>query len=70
MIECCANCKHCVSSPKNNRYGDIEHFCLVSSYYLRGVNKDRTKITRFSPGGKKLECKYEKREETAKGGSI
>ena len=61
-VECCANCKYCVSTPKNNRYGDVEHFCLATGYYLYGVNKDRNKVKRFAPGGKELECKYERSE--------
>lgn len=63
MIECCSNCKKCVSTPKNNRYGDVEHFCLATGYYLFGVNKDRNKINRYTPGRKKLVCSYERREE-------
>ena len=62
MIECCANCKHCIDFPKNNRYGDVEHLCLVTGYFTHGINKDRNKVKHFSPGGKELECKYERRE--------
>lgn len=62
MVECCANCKHCVDYSKNNRYGDVEHLCLVTGYFIQGFNKDRNKVKRFSPGGKELECKYERRE--------
>lgn len=58
MIECCANCRNCVGIPKNNRYGDVEYICLVDGYYLTGIQKDRTKVERYSPGGKKLECRY------------
>ena len=61
MVECCANCKHCVAAPKNNKYGDIEYFCLVTGYYLHSVNKDISKIKRYTPSGKELECKYERR---------
>lgn len=61
-VECCSNCKHCVDEETNNRYRDIKHFCLITGYYLHGANKDRNKIERFSPGGKKLECRYEKRD--------
>ena len=61
MIECCANCKHLISTPKNNRYGDMEHFCMVTGYLTHQINKDRNKIKRFTPGGKELECKYERR---------
>lgn len=59
-VECCANCRNCISMPKNNRYGDVEHFCLVNGYFLHGIQKDRNKLKRFTPGGKKLECHYEK----------
>lgn len=59
-VECCANCKHCISTPKNNRYGDVEHFCIVTGYYIHGANKDRNTVKRFSPGGKELVCKYER----------
>lgn len=61
IIECCANCKHCLDIPKNNTYGDIEHLCLVNSYYVHSVNKDKNKLKRFSPGGKELECRYERK---------
>ena len=61
MIECCANCKHLISTPKNNRYGDMEHFCIATGYFTYGINKDRNKVKRFTPGGKELECKYERR---------
>ena len=60
-MECCANCKYLVSTPKNNRYGDMEHFCLAMGYYVHGINRDRTKIQHFTPGGKELICKYERK---------
>lgn len=60
MTECCINCKHCIATPKNNRYGDIEYFCIATGYFLHGVTKDRNKVKRYSPGGKELECQYEK----------
>lgn len=59
MIECCANCKKCIAIPRNNRYGDIDYFCIATGYYLHGILKDRSKVKRFSPGGKELECQYE-----------
>lgn len=62
MIECCANCKHCMPIPRNNSYGDIDYFCMVNSYYLHGINKDRNKVKHFSPGGKELKCKYERKK--------
>lgn len=63
MVECCMNCKHRVSIPKNNSYGDVEHFCLKTGYFLHGVNKDRHKVKRFSPSGRELKCEYERMEE-------
>lgn len=62
-VECCLNCKYCVSFPRNNRYGDIDYFCMVTEFFLHGVKKDRNKFERFTPGGRKLECKYERRGE-------
>lgn len=62
MVECCANCKYLVSTPKNNSYGDVDNFCLVTGYYLHGINKDRNKVKRFTPSGKELKCKYERIE--------
>lgn len=62
MIECCANCKHLISTPKNNRYGDVEHFCLSTGYYIHQIYKDKNKIKHYTPGGKELECKYEPRK--------
>lgn len=59
MIECCANCKHCISIPRNNRYNDIDYLCLITGYFICGIYKDRNMIKRFTPGGKELECKYE-----------
>lgn len=59
-VECCANCKNCVAYPKNNRYGDVDYMCLISGYYISGVHKDRNKVRRFTPGGRELECRYEK----------
>lgn len=34
--------------------------CLISGYYIAGVHKDRNKVRRLTPGGRKLECRYEK----------
>ena len=59
-IECCSNCKHCLSYPRNNSYGDVDHLCSVHGYFLHGIDKDRHTIERYSPGGKKLTCKYER----------
>ena len=62
-IECCANCQNCVAYPKNNRYGDVDCMCLINGYYVGTVNKDRSKIRRFSPSGRELVCRYERKAE-------
>lgn len=62
-IECCANCENCIDLPKNNRYGDVEHYCLATGYFTHGIYKDRNKIRHFTPGGKELECKYKRKKE-------
>lgn len=60
-VECCANCKHLVAFPRGNSYGDVDYLCLVTGYYCHGIRKDRNKVEHYSPGGKKLECRYERR---------
>lgn len=59
MTECCANCRHCVSTPKNNRYGDMEHFCISMGYFVHWIYKDRNKFRHLTPGGRELTCDYE-----------
>lgn len=61
-IECCANCQYLISSPKNNKYGDIEHFCAFNGYFCHGVYRDRNLVKHFTPGGKELECGYIRRD--------
>ena len=60
-IKCCATCRHLVQTPKNNRYGDVENFCIATGYYCIAIYKDREKIGMYVPGGKKLECRYERK---------
>lgn len=60
-IECCANCKNCLDYPRGNKYGDVDHLCIVSGYFVTGMHKDRTKVKRYSPGGRELPCKYERK---------
>ena len=59
MVECCANCKHCLAYPRNNRYRDVDYLCVATSYFVHGIHNDRNKVKHFTPGGKELECKYE-----------
>lgn len=60
-IECCANCKNCLDYPRGNKYGDVDHLCIVDGYFVMGVHKDRTKVKGYSPGGRELQCKYERK---------
>lgn len=62
MVECCANCKYLLDYPRNNAYGDIDHLCMVTGYYTHGIYKDRHLLEHYSPGGKKLVCRYERKE--------
>ncbi len=62
IIDCCANCKHCLEYPRGNRYGDIDYMCAINGYYLRSINKDISKIKRLTPGGRELECRYERKK--------
>ncbi len=62
MIECCANCIHCINYPRNNKYEDIDYLCIINGYFLNGINKERTKIKHYSPGGKELDCMYKMKE--------
>ncbi|MCF0124681.1 MAG: hypothetical protein HUJ68_02805 [Clostridia bacterium] len=57
---CCANCKNSIIYIKENRYHDAEVFCMVTGYFTTGKYKDRRQYNSYSPGGKKLICKYEK----------
>lgn len=61
-VECCNTCKHLLHYPKNNSYGDVEHLCVVTGYFVSGIYKDRNKLESHTPGGRKLECRYEKRQ--------
>ncbi len=60
--KCCRNCKNLAEIPKKNNYGDINHFCLITGYFVSSIDKDTTKVERYSPGGKKLNCKWEEKE--------
>jgi len=62
MIKCCRNCKNLVGFPKNNRYGDVDHFCIVTSYFVTGIDKDINKVKRYSPGEKELQCKWKEKQ--------
>lgn len=64
-IDCCANCKNLVSTPKGNRFGDMEHFCMKTGYLVSQIYKDTHKYKRYTPGGKELNCEYEREDENA-----
>ena len=53
-VECCANCKWLEQTPRNNRYGDTDNFCMYLGYYCTGIYKDRNKVRHFTPGGREL----------------
>ncbi len=58
MVKCCRNCAHLIDYPRNNRYGDVEHLCIVTGYLTTGIDRDISKIKRYSPGGRELQCKW------------
>lgn len=62
VIDCCANCKHCLEFPRKNRYGDIDYMCAINGYFMHSINKDISKIKHFTPGGRELECRYERKK--------
>ena len=62
IIKCCRNCRNLIESPRNNRYNDVDHFCIVTGYLTTGIDRDITKIKRYSPGGKELECEWEEKK--------
>ncbi len=57
-IKCCKNCDNLATFPKNNRYGDADHLCLVTGYLTSGINKDITKVKRYPPDGRELKCQW------------
>ena len=61
-IACCASCKHCLEYPRGNRYGDIDYICAINGYFMHSINKDISKIKHFTPGGRELECRYERKK--------
>jgi hypothetical protein len=61
-IECCANCKHRLDYPRNNKYGNVDHLCIISGYFIIEIYKDNRKVKGYSPGGRELECKYERND--------
>ena len=61
-IDCCANCKHLVSTPKNNKYGDTEDFCLKTGYFVLQTHVDVHKYRHYAPTGKELLCQYERKD--------
>lgn len=65
MVKCCRSCANLVDYPKNNRYGDIEYLCIVTGYFATGIDKDISKIKRYSPGGRELQCEWNGKNESA-----
>ncbi len=60
-VKCCRNCDHLVDYQKKNHYGDVEHLCLVTGYFASGIDKDITKIKRYTPGGRELNCQWKEK---------
>ena len=60
-IRCCRNCGNLIDYPTGNKYGDVHHFCLVTGYYVTSIDKDSTKVKRFTPGGKELHCLWKEK---------
>lgn len=61
-VECCRNCRYCIEFPIGNRYGDIVYMCGIDGYYLANITADRNKVGRYTVGGKRLECRYERKK--------
>ena len=61
QVECCANYKYLIDYPKGNKYRDVEHFCVITGYFTHAIHKEGRKIKRFTPGGRELECRYERK---------
>ena len=59
MIKACKSCRNLIEIPTNNSYKDVKHFCMVTGYYTSDINKDRSKVRMYTPGGKELICRYE-----------
>lgn len=38
MTKCCRNCANLIDYPKNNRYGDVNHLCIVTGYFATGID--------------------------------
>lgn len=62
QTECCATCKYCLAYPRENRYGDVDYLCAVTGYFMHSIHKDIHTIRQFSPGGRELECRYQRKE--------
>ncbi len=62
-VKCCKNCMNLIECPRNNRHNDIDHFCMATGYFTHGIDKDITKVKRYSPGGKELVCQYRPKNE-------
>lgn len=61
MIKCCRNCHNLIEYPRNNKYKDIDYFCIMTGYFTSGIDQDITKVMRYSPGGKELKCEWKEK---------
>ena len=62
MFKCCRNCANLIDYPKNNRYGDVEHLCIVTGYLTMGIDRNISKIKRYSPGGRELQGRWKEKK--------
>ena len=58
-IKTCRKCRHLAAYPRNNSYHDVDYLCLKTGYFCSGIDKDITKVKRYSPGGRELKCEFE-----------
>lgn len=65
MRKCCRSCANLVPCPRNNRYGDVDYLCKATGYFVPGVDRDISKIRRYSLGRKELKCEYKEKQEIA-----
>lgn len=57
----CKDCKYCLAFPRNNSYGDTDYLCHYNGYFVSNIKKDMRTVKLFTPGGRELQCGYEKR---------
>ena len=61
IVKCCLNCGNMIEVPRNNRFGDVDRLCLRTTYLITGANRDVTKVKRYTPCGKELDCVWKEK---------